>query len=167
LAVLILSLFTAGCNQTIDGLGCGSKPNCVSSLDARPEYFVEPLRSELSKERSWEILNQILIKQDLGSCSPGAGSPEALDDGSWDLNCQFESDVFGFVDHFSVKWRAKNNYFDLRSYSKTGYSDFGVNRSRVEKVRARFRQLSDESPLQDIAWKMSFSACGAFHCLVS
>jgi uncharacterized protein (DUF1499 family) len=42
------------------------------------------------------------------------------------------------VDDVEFSFDDERKIIDVRSASRTGYSDFGVNRSRVEEIRRRF-----------------------------
>jgi uncharacterized protein (DUF1499 family) len=48
--------------------------------------------------------------------------------------------LFGFVDDMEFRMDEAAGRIDVRSASRTGYYDFGVNRRRVEEIRARISQ---------------------------
>ena len=48
--------------------------------------------------------------------------------------------MFRFVDDLECRLDAENRVIHVRSASRVGYSDLGVNRKRVERLRARFGQ---------------------------
>lgn len=50
------------------------------------------------------------------------------------LHIECTSTVFRFVDDFEVQ--RQSGQLTVRSESRTGYSDFGVNRERAEQFRA-------------------------------
>jgi uncharacterized protein (DUF1499 family) len=54
------------------------------------------------------------------------------------LHAEFRSALFGFVDDVEFRMDETAGRIDVRSASRTGYFDFGVNRRRVEEIRARF-----------------------------
>jgi len=54
------------------------------------------------------------------------------------LHAEFRSALFGFVDDVEFRMDEVSGRIDIRSASRTGYYDFGVNRRRVEEIRARF-----------------------------
>ena len=54
-----------------------------------------------------------------------------------DLHAKFRSAVFGFVDDVEFYFGPPGS-IQVRSASRTGYYDVGVNRERVETIRARF-----------------------------
>ena len=54
------------------------------------------------------------------------------------LHAEFRSRIFGFVDDVEFLVDAGAGAVHVRSASRTGYSDLGVNRKRVEEIRAAF-----------------------------
>jgi uncharacterized protein (DUF1499 family) len=52
------------------------------------------------------------------------------------LHAECESAVFGFVDDLELHLRSLEGVIAVRSASRLGYSDLGVNRRRVERLRA-------------------------------
>jgi uncharacterized protein (DUF1499 family) len=58
------------------------------------------------------------------------------------VNAVFEIPVFGFRDDLQMKIEGedRNHVLHIRSASRTGYSDLGVNRRRVQKVIKSIRE---------------------------
>lgn len=54
------------------------------------------------------------------------------------LRAEYRSALFGFVDDVELLLDEAAKRIDVRSASRTGYFDFGVNRRRVEEIRDRF-----------------------------
>jgi uncharacterized protein (DUF1499 family) len=52
------------------------------------------------------------------------------------IHMECSSAIFGFVDDFELHLRAAQGVIAVRSASRLGYSDLGVNRKRVENLRA-------------------------------
>jgi uncharacterized protein (DUF1499 family) len=52
------------------------------------------------------------------------------------LHAEFRSRLFGYVDDFEARWDAGSRCIQVRSASRSGHSDLGVNRRRVESIRA-------------------------------
>ncbi|WP_420597789.1 DUF1499 domain-containing protein [Neptuniibacter sp.] len=62
------------------------------------------------------------------------------------IRVKFVSLIFRFVDdvEFLILEKGPNEVLiHVRSASRLGYSDFGVNRKRVEKIRSRFSELNE------------------------
>lgn len=53
------------------------------------------------------------------------------------LHAECQSALFGFVDDLELHLKAANAVIDVRSASRLGYSDLGVNRRRVEDLRSQ------------------------------
>ena len=51
------------------------------------------------------------------------------------LHAECRSRLFGFVDDLELHLRPSEGIIAIRSASRLGYSDFNVNRMRVEKLR--------------------------------
>ncbi|MFT7144806.1 MAG: hypothetical protein ACI9TY_000561 [Alphaproteobacteria bacterium] len=107
---------------------CPPSPNCVSSLTQDIDKKVEPfiLRQNLN---SWSKLTSYL-----------RDNPKALVVFSDDtvLQLEFRTKWLHFVD--DVVLRRDGNYVDIRSASRVGYSDLGMNRRRVEALRINLRR---------------------------
>lgn len=58
------------------------------------------------------------------------------------VNAVFEIPVFGFRDDLQMKIEGedRNHVLHIRSASRTGYSDLGVNRRRVQKIIKSIRE---------------------------
>lgn len=54
----------------------------------------------------------------------------------WHL--EFRSRIFRFVDDVEFLFEPQTKLIHVRSASRVGHSDLGVNRTRVEKIRALF-----------------------------
>lgn len=110
---------------------CPSSPNCASSDTNNTEQQVEPFALAISPEKAWDLLIEhvaqlsrtTIVKQD-----------------SHYLYVECRSQVFGFVDDLEFHLRPEQKIVAVRSTSRTGYYDFGVNRSRIEKLRLALRE---------------------------
>ena len=56
------------------------------------------------------------------------------------IHAEFRSLVFQFVDDVEFYFPPEKSIIHVKSASRSGYYDFGVNRRRVERVRAAFGQ---------------------------
>jgi uncharacterized protein (DUF1499 family) len=107
---------------------CPARPNCVSSTAADADHLVRPLQYASDPTAAMLLLAEIVRRE------PGATVVMQRPDY---LHAEFASAVFGFVD--DVEFHAVGNgRIDVRSASRLGYGDFGVNRRRVESLRAAF-----------------------------
>ena len=98
---------------------CGSKPNCVSSeADTQPEKQVRPLSGSLNAAK------QAII--DLGGTITSETDTY--------VSATFMSKIYKFVDDVELRDAGEGNVH-IRSGSRVGYSDRGVNRKRVRAIR--------------------------------
>lgn len=56
------------------------------------------------------------------------------------LHAECRSALFGFVDDLELQLRTGDRLVAVRSASRLGYYDFGVNRRRIEHLRAILTQ---------------------------
>lgn len=117
---------TAGPNRLSP---CPDSPNCVNSQSTDPARFIQPLRytGDLADAR------QKLI--DLLKDSKRTRLIQVETDY---IHVEFRSLIFNFVDDVEFYFPSGDHIIHVRSASRTGYYDFGVNRKRVERLRARF-----------------------------
>jgi len=100
---------------------CPSSPNCVSSeTSASTDNLVDPLPVGI-----WAKLPEII---------DAMGGQLITQDVAY-VSAEFTSSAFGFVD--DVEFRLTEDAVHLRSASRVGYSDQGVNRSRVSSLREK------------------------------
>ena len=57
------------------------------------------------------------------------------------IRAEFTSAFFRFVDDVEFYFDTEAKIIHMRSASRIGYSDFGVNRERLEKLRSLFNDL--------------------------
>ncbi|KIP77776.1 MULTISPECIES: DUF1499 domain-containing protein [Vibrio] len=102
---------------------CGDKPNCVSTQDTREEYNLTPFT--LTESTNIDAIEQVALKL------PGAKT--AVKEGNY-LRIECTSKIMRFVDDLELK--IEGDQLIVRSESRVGYSDFGVNRKRAEQLRS-------------------------------
>ena len=108
---------------------CSSKPNCVSSIERDLKHFIGPLRYKGSLENAKHRLMKILD-------SLKRTHIVAIED--FFVKAISESLIFGFIDDLSFQFDDFNKLVHVKSASRSGYSDLGVNRRRIEKIRKLF-----------------------------
>ncbi|MGR5162511.1 DUF1499 domain-containing protein [Vibrio owensii] len=104
-------------------LPCGSKPNCVSTQDSREEYNLTPFT--LTGSTNIDSIEQVALEL------PGAKT--AVKEDNY-LRIECTSKIMRFVDDLELK--IEGDQLIVRSESRVGYSDFGVNRKRAEQLRS-------------------------------
>ena len=103
---------------------CPNKPNCVSSLASDADHRVEPFA--LAGEKGWAALRGVV-----------AAMPRTkiVDERPGYLHAECTSRIFRFVDDLELQRSEAGDRVDVRSASRVGYGDMGVNRKRVESLR--------------------------------
>ena len=128
--------------QLVDGRlrACPKSPNCVSSEADSTSSRVEPLTFQGRSEKAWGDLKETI--RDMG------GKIQEEHDGY--LWATFTSKLFRFVDDGEFRMVSSDSIIHVRSGSRVGYSDLGVNRRRVEKLRTLFNQKKEKKDRQQI-----------------
>ena len=106
---------------------CAPRPNCVCSEypDDR-KHIVLPL--EFTGDDPTIILRRVITDM---------GGDLAVDQDGY-VAAIFKSRFFGFADDFELRIDGDNRVIHLRSASRIGYSDRGVNRKRVKRFKTLF-----------------------------
>ena len=111
---------------------CPDSPNCVSSMATDSSHAVQPFAySGITKEKARGIIVSIL--ENTKRCRI-----ISLEESY--IHAEFRSLVFRFVDDVEFFFPEDDSIVHVKSASRLGYSDFGVNRSRVEEFRSAFNQ---------------------------
>ena len=108
---------------------CPSSPNCVSSLATDAAHRVAPLAYQGDPAAAMRRLRDVI------AAMPRARVVGVSDTG---LHAEFTSRIFRFVDDVDCVVDPAAGVIQIRSASRVGYSDLGVNRSRVEAIRKAF-----------------------------
>jgi uncharacterized protein (DUF1499 family) len=135
-SLLSLGLLLAGCTGTRPvNLGvhngklapCPASPNCVSSQGSDREHSIEPLRYTGSPGEAMDRLKKIVISMKRSRIITETGSY---------IHAEYTSALFRFVDDVEFFLDERAAVIQVRSSSRIGYSDLGVNRKRIEDIRA-------------------------------
>jgi len=106
---------------------CPATPNCVTSApSADGGHHIPPLRFDGSAEEAWERLRNVLKSQ---------ARIAIVEDSNGHIRTEVSSAVFRFVDDVEFWLDPASQAIHVRSSSRVGYWDFGVNRRRVEALR--------------------------------
>lgn len=105
---------------------CPDKPNCVSSLDPRPDHAVAPLLFQGEWTAARELLAALL---------GGMPRTRVTEVAARYVRAECRSRLFGFVDDLVFYFDPDQAVIHVRSASRVGHSDLGVNRKRVEAIR--------------------------------
>lgn len=110
---------------------CPKSPNCVVSQgQADAQHAIAPLNYSGDRADAMNVLRQVVEAID------GSEVVEQTDNY---LYAEFTSRLMGFVDDVEFYFPAEEpGTIHVRSASRLGESDLGVNRKRVEAIRAAF-----------------------------
>ena len=112
---------------------CPDSPNCVSSQSADPSSYIRPLEYTSDPAKARRDLLSVLREQPRGRVVKA-------DEGY--IYVKFTSRIFRFVDDVEFCFDPESKLIYVRSASRVGYFDFGVNRNRVEDIRDRFSRVT-------------------------
>lgn len=112
---------------------CRNSPNCVSSqADASDkQHYIKPFKINGDVDAAWAAFKKTIAKQ-----SRVVITHETQDT----LHAEATSLVFRFVDDINAMLDSQARLIHIRSASRIGHSDFGVNRKRVENLREQLQK---------------------------
>jgi uncharacterized protein (DUF1499 family) len=136
-AMLVTPLLLAGCGSVPErdyqallqsGLpDCPDSPNCVKTGAESDSQRVD----DFQLEGDWLQQKQAII-----AAATSMDRTELAEEKPYYLRFEATSLLMRFVDDLEVLYRPEHG-LEVRSASRVGHSDFGVNRERVETLRAK------------------------------
>lgn len=111
---------------------CPNSPNCVSSQSTDAVHKIAPLTYTSSPEQALADIKSII--QSLPRTTIISETEDYL-------YAEFKSALMGFVDDVEFYLDRNDNIIHVRSASRLGQSDLGVNRNRVETIRTKLNQI--------------------------
>lgn len=108
---------------------CPNTPNCVCSQGADAGHQIAPLTYNIAAEEAWAKLKTLV--ESLPRTKIISQTPNYL-------HVEFTSALMKFVDDVEFYLDSKAQVIQVRSASRLGKSDLGVNRDRIEKIRTQF-----------------------------
>ncbi|WP_373097109.1 DUF1499 domain-containing protein [Zhongshania sp.] len=105
---------------------CPSAPHCVSSLETGTKHIAA---ITVSSVEEWQLLQETLLAMP---------RTEVLERQAHYLHAVSRSAIMRYTDDIELRYSPSQNRVDVRSASRLGYYDFGVNRERVETLRKQF-----------------------------
>ncbi len=109
---------------------CPASPNCVSSDADDDAHRVDALALSGSPAEAWPV-----VREEVARLPRTTVVEETADY----LHAECASALFGFVDDLELHLRESDGVVAIRSASRLGYSDLGVNRRRTEQLREALR----------------------------
>ncbi len=102
---------------------CPGTPNCVNSQSDNPQSKIEPL--------------PLVAITDLRKIIEGMEGTKIIEQTDNYLYAEFKTKLMGFVDDVEFYLEPNENVIHVRSASRLGKSDLGVNRKRIELIREK------------------------------
>ncbi len=116
-------------------VACPSTPNCVNSKSLDAEHRITPLTYNSAAEDAFKTIKTVVqsfrqssIKQETDNY----------------IYAEFTIPIIGFVDDVEFLLDQDAKVVHVRSASRLGESDLGVNRKRIEAIRSKFNQLQSD-----------------------
>lgn len=109
---------------------CPDTPNCVSTQSSDAEHTMEPIPFTQSANEARARIESIIKTM--------PRSRIVTSDTSY-IHAVVRSPLFGFIDDVEIMIDESRGQIHFRSSSRTGRSDLGVNRSRMEQIRQKFQ----------------------------
>lgn len=111
---------------------CPNTPNCLcSEFSEHTDHYIDPIKispNTASDELDSKLKNIIT--------NMGGTIKTESDDY---IATTFSSAIFGFVDDFELRIDKEKKVIHLRSASRVGRSDLGINKKRIELFKKRFQ----------------------------
>ena len=119
---------------------CPDKPNCVSSeqKDDTRHYINPIIIPENVTFDTLPILENVILEM---------GGRIQVEGNNY-LASTFSSAIFRFVDDLEIRIDSVQKVIHLRSASRVGYSDLGVNKKRVELLKKLYNEKVSEANRQ-------------------
>jgi uncharacterized protein (DUF1499 family) len=110
---------------------CPESPNCVSSQAQDAGHYIAPFSIIGDTDKAWTALRNAILGK--GRMVITHETPDSID-------AEATSLIFRFVDDINAILDADAQLIHIRSASRKGYSDFGVNRKRIESLRLQLQE---------------------------
>ena len=134
--------------ESYDGLKqCGPAPNCFSSTDPEiddPEHHIPAWTwpDGYDQAKAFAELDSVLQKYEPGQNNVDGGGFEIQQSKNGYIYVQYEALKGGYIDdvEFAVISDSPPNTVQVRSSSRVGYLDFGVNAKRLNYLAKQLRE---------------------------
>lgn len=115
---------------------CPNTPNCVCSQGADAAHSIEPLTYNSSPAEAMAALKKTI---------EAMPKTKIITENNNYLYAEFTSALMGFVDDVEFYLDETAKVIHVRSASRLGQSDLGVNRKRIETIRTNLKELRSQS----------------------
>ena len=115
---------------------CPDSPNCVCSEAHCQTSEQHAIAAIKTADASWNKVTSIITEQ---------GGEIEQNSGNY-LHATFTTPIFRYVDDVELRLDESSGLIHIRSASRIGRSDFGVNRNRVERIMQALKESEKPSP---------------------
>lgn len=116
-------------------LPCPNTPNCVCSQSSDAQHSIEPLTyNSTPSEAMAELKTAIQAMK----------RTKIITENKNYLYAEFTIPIIGFVDDVEFYLDEEAKVIHVRSASRLGKSDLGVNRRRIETIRTKLKELKSQ-----------------------
>ncbi len=112
---------------------CPETPNCVVSQDGDEAHAIASIEYHIDRDNARETLLKVLTV---------VPRTEVVEQTKNYIRAESKSRIFKFVDDLEFYFPEAEKAIHLRSASRLGESDLGVNRRRIEQIRLALEDLS-------------------------
>ena len=133
MAAILMSASSCATVRELPGadMSCPSAPKCVSSQVSDPRHHIEPFAFQDPPAEAMKRLKEAVLMEKRVTIIEE--QPEYL-------HVEVRSLIFRFVDDVEFTLQPEKGLIQIRSSARVGYTDFGVNRRRIERIRQIFQQ---------------------------
>lgn len=114
---------------------CPNTPNCVSSQSQDAQHKIDPLTYSSTPQEVLANLKTVI---------ESLPKTKIITQSENYLYAEFTSQLMGFVDDVEFLIDDSAKVIHVRSASRLGQSDLGVNRKRIETIRAKLNEFKDK-----------------------
>jgi uncharacterized protein (DUF1499 family) len=142
---LFLLLFTQCSGKVPNDLGirnnqfkeCPPTPNCVNSFADKKDkdHFIEPISYNSSFSDELSRLKKVILAQP---------RTKIIEDKGNYIRAEFTTLIMRYVDDVEFSFDDNLKLIQVRSASRLGRSDLGVNRKRIEMIRSELKRSRGE-----------------------
>ena len=136
MTIIFGTLVLCACSQktashSLDDMDCPSSPNCVSSLATESKRQIDPFHLKKDYADNWEKMKTELSNMPRTQIIK---SSEKI------IHAECKSRIFRFTDDLVLILAPLTGRVDIRSASRVGYSDLGVNHKRIKNLRTHLKK---------------------------
>jgi len=111
---------------------CPTSPNCVVSQNGDDTHSIEPITYQTDRETAKQVLLKVLTV---------VPRTTVVEETQNYIRTESSSSLLGFVDDGEFYFPEDEKVIHIRSASRLGESDLGVNRRRLEQIRLALQDL--------------------------